>query len=271
MLHEPHSRQRALKQAVVALAVLASACKSTPAPPPEVDRAVAYFVARGDQVDPISVLFLEQVRRRHGLKGLEPVVAHLKNPRLDLPHPDRDLAFHLKTYARIADPAAAPAAAELAKAFHPFDILALETMYCDRNGAGVNLDGRLRELADAPGGYTLTHAAMYTAWGIENGCLDEKPGRALLNELGDKLVALVGKEGGPTDLGLEAMAMLLATGQRAKVKPEWIGQVKKFQRQDGGWTHGPVGPTNDHSSLLGLWVLIEDARPDAKPMTWFKS
>lgn len=230
---------------------------------------MAYFVARGEKADPIVVLFADHLRRKFTLSALDPLVAQLKNPKLDPTHPDKELGLHLKTYARLVDPAAAPALDLIAMASNPLDKLALETLYCDRHGIGVNLENRLRELA-GHGGYYLTHVTMYVGWALENGCLDEKPAKALFAELGDKLVALITAENGPTDVAMEAIAMLFYTGQGARVQPEWVAQVKKFQREDGGWTHGPMGPTNDHSSLFGLWVLLEASRPGTPAVPWFK-
>jgi hypothetical protein len=246
---------------VIALVGALLTCKSAKpsALSPETERAVKYFVGRGERVDPIVLLFLEGLRRRHHLTALDPLAAQLKHPRIDPAHPDKELALHLRLYARLVDPSAAPSADELAMASNDFDRLAMETMYCDRNGVGVGLEKRLLALAERSG-YALTHAAMYAGWARENGCLET--GAPLFNALADKLVAFITGADGPTDVAMEATALLLALGERKRVPPRWIVEVKRAQRSDGGWTHGPVGPTNDHSSLFGLWVLIESERTE---------
>jgi hypothetical protein len=235
-----------------------------------VDRGLEYFVARDAKADPLSLLFLDYLRRKHDLKPLEPVVAHLKNAKADPSHPDPQLMLHVKTYARLADVAAAPSADELSAVSHELDVMALEALYCDRGELKPGLIDRLRKTA-SPGKYYLTHAALYTGWALENGCLKEDAARTLIDELAPRLDALIRAEGGATDLAMEAISVLFFVGRRNDVRPEWVEQVKAAQKKNGGWSHDPrAEPTNDHSSLLGFWVVIEAARPNAPPRTWLR-
>ncbi|MBS1151951.1 MAG: hypothetical protein H6Q89_3649 [Myxococcaceae bacterium] len=229
-----------------------------------------YFVARDAKADPISLLFLDYVRRKHALTALDPIVDHLKNAKADPTHPDVQLMLHLRTYARLADPSAAPSAQDVESANSPLDRMALEALYCDRDGPKDGLLERLRETA-AAGKYYLTHAALYTGWAVENGCLEAAPAKALQAELAQKMSVLIAAEGGPTDLAIEAMAFLFYVGHRELVRPEWIQQVRAAQRKDGGWTHGPASaPTNDHSSFLALWVLLDATRPNTADRPWLR-
>ena len=152
---------------IVVLAGSLAGCPK-PAADPAVERGVQYFVARQGKADPIALMFLDYLRRKHALTSLTPVVAQLKNVKPDPTHPDPELMFHLRTYVRLYDPSVDVAHSELALAANQMDRLALEAMYCDREGSKEDLGDRLRALA-TNGGYYITHAALYTGWALENG------------------------------------------------------------------------------------------------------
>jgi len=257
---------------IVVLAGLLISCQCVAKVPadPAVDKAVQYFVARDANADPIALLFLDRLRRKYELAPLAAVVSHLKNAKDDPAHPDHQLMLHLRIYARLVNPAAKPSAEDLAAANLDVDRLAMEAMYCDGKPGQPDLDGRLRAIAKH-GGYYLSHVPMYGRWALENGCLEPAVAKQLFADMSEKLVAMIVAENEATDLAMESMAILYDTGHGAKVRPEWIRKVRAAQQKDGGWGHMPVGaPSNDHSSVCGLWVLLQATRPNTPDKPWLR-
>jgi hypothetical protein len=77
-----------------------------------------------------------------------------------------------------------------------------------------------------------------------------------------------------TDDGLEGVLALMLNDRYDLVKKEWILQIAKNIRDDGGWSWDPADRhnqfSNDHTSALGLWVLTAYLHPEGTKKLWVK-
>jgi hypothetical protein len=178
-------------------------------------------------------------------------------------------------YRRLVDPAAAVDPARIAALPSVLDRITASALHCDR----IPLPDDWVEVlwaATREGGYALTHAALSGEWTLENGCRPRSELDALQREQVEALVALVDDRAAladefrtPTDLWLEAMAMLSYLGAGDRFRDAWIDHVVAAQRLDGGWPERPGAKRSDpHTTALALWVLLERLRPDARPVRW---
>jgi hypothetical protein len=115
------------------------------------------------------------------------------------------------------------------------------------------------------GSYSLTHAVLAARWSVENDCLEEKDLSVFLQDVIQRLEALVEKPGIPADLRIESIAMLLYAGAQARIKNEWIQDIVATQQQDGGWLPASEWENpSQHTTFLALWVLLEALYPDSR-------
>lgn len=119
--------------------------------------------------------------------------------------------------------------------------------------------------------YFLTHAALSLQWLTENGCITKQAEATQLKNLQIELLAkLIVEVDEPSDLGMEAIAVLLYIGGRNKLDPNWINSLLKTQLPDGGWPLGKSSATksHDHATVHALWALLEYANPNAPATSW---
>ena len=147
-------------------------------------------------------------------------------------------------------------------------------MYCDHFPVDeafepTLLAGYEEDLERPEPGYIATHIILCFQWLLELGCsvygddLD-----ALFDDFADTLVAIVEREEAETDLAFEAMAFLYYIGYGDHVRPEWIDVMRALQRPTGGWGYRPQDGEHGHPTVLALWVLLENALPDAPRVPW---
>lgn len=61
-----------------------------------------------------------------------------------------------------------------------------------------------------------------------------------------------------TDTGMEAILTLFLLNRKDLVKKKWIKEVITQQKLDGGWFYDDnSNTTNQHPTLLALWILLE--------------
>ncbi|MBP9004582.1 MAG: hypothetical protein KBH78_13265 [Candidatus Hydrogenedentes bacterium] len=122
--------------------------------------------------------------------------------------------------------------------------------------------------------YFYPHLALALQWMREKNCVTDL---AAANELREGLIrsleGLVSRNGPDTDLGMEAMAMLGYLRVPGRVKPAWVEKMVAAQLPDGGWANAidpalPELTSNGHSTVLALWVLLEQAVPKINDVPW---
>lgn len=160
----------------------------------------------------------------------------------------------------------------------------LRAMYCDQaavDEAFVNeVVRQIRETEfkgkpNTMGGYIISHMALACKWLKENGCAESFDILAgIEEELANLLVAIADDQQVVTDLGMEAVALLHYLGHSDKVKQEWVTAIAAAQMAEGCWDRqgGKIAPPvpQGHATAFALWVLLEDALPDAPEIPWLR-
>lgn len=121
------------------------------------------------------------------------------------------------------------------------------------------------------GRYFLTHAALSLQWLKENGCITDQTRADKLKNLQTELLSkLIVEVEQPSDLGMEAVAVLLYIGGRDKLNPQRITNIINTQLPDGGWPLGKnsAKQAHDHATVHALWALLEYANPKAPATSW---
>jgi hypothetical protein len=234
------------------------------------DRALAWFGREVHGVDPGWSNLFGYMHRRFGLEARDADGVALQRAAAATQRPEI-----AAVYRRLADPAAGVDGATLAGLDSAIDRMTGLALHCDRLGLPADWPEVLRR-ATAAGGYALTHAALAAEWTLENGCRPFAEIAPVQHEQVDRLAALAADRASlettfraPTDLFLEALAMLYYLRAGSRVEPAWIDAVLDAQRPDGGWPLHPDAHESDpHATALALWVLLENLQPDAPPIRW---
>lgn len=152
----------------------------------------------------------------------------------------------------------------------------LRALYCDLFPADQAfleelLEKYQEDLARPAMGYGATHVILCAQWLRERGCDAALPDlESYWESFADTLVAIVIQEQARTDLAFEAMAFLYYIGYGERVRPEWLQSIRDLQRLNGAWAYNPQDPDHGHPTVLALWVLLEDALPDAPRPPWIR-
>lgn len=160
-------------------------------------------------------------------------------------------------FSRLVDAGYRPPKNAIAAVRNPIDNFTLSALYCDRQGLPDDFFQRAEQLMDGRG-YALTHAALGTKWAHELGCLNA----ALAAKLMAKERALLARVGAenemPSDLAIEALAMLYYLDAPELVKQEDLENLIATQHTLGAWQpKSDVFELNNHTTILALWVLLE--------------
>lgn len=228
-------------------------------------RAETYLQERGTALDPAMVLILDYLDRRFALPWVRPAVARareLKDGCAEQPGatPDACKASRIPdAFTRLIDPTARLTPEQIAALPNTLDMFTATGLYCRTNGLPAtflqDVEGRL--LKDD---YDPPHAALGLQWAIEQGCLD--PGTAdvaaVRERVLDGLVEVA--EDVPQDRAIESVALLAYTGGWARVRRAWLQTIAGAQRKEGGWGEPGQALSNDHTTTLALWVLLEATR-----------
>lgn len=173
-------------------------------------------------------------------------------------------------------------AADLRRIESDMSRVMLRAMYCDEEPVGETLAREIFRTAINANyydnefeGYIATHMILAWQWLRELGCADELETFEDVEErFTDILVGIVQHNRVVTDLAMEAMAFLFYIGADDRVKNEWIEAVAAAQMPEGAWDRhaGADARPNPqgHTTVFALWVLLEDALPEAKAIPWLR-
>ncbi len=115
------------------------------------------------------------------------------------------------------------------------------------------------------GKYYLTHDALALFFMKDNGCALPTTADILSAQITTGMVNIVKDPTTIADLRYEAIAFLQLTGHRDLIKSEWIDQIIQEQMPDGSWSAvAGSKKSDDHSTLLALWALLQYSRPEVK-------
>lgn len=211
------------------------------------DRAIAWSVDHLGTTDPYTVVLLDYVRRRFGLRALDGTAAQL----------DAQTGIAEGPEARLIDPRRRPTEADL-----PSDSYSLvaAALACDGIGAPDDFSERLTEAVDL-GGYDLTHALVARLVERSLGCR-EHVSPELTNDLETALRAEIAASHTWDDLAIERIAVLDTV---ADVDPGdfAIAALLSTQRADGSFGELPADDlgVRTHATALAVWALSAATLP----------
>jgi len=242
-------------------------------------RGESYLRERGEQMDPTMLLILDFLARRFDIEWMHAAASRVRTPAPAIPcagdtasGADCEGPPARSSIRRLVDPSVRVTPAELADLANTFgntmDSFTHLALHCRTVPLPADYPQRVEHWLDPAGGdYDPPHAALALQWAIEQDCLDatrEAIGRLRARAI-EELVRFA--DGVPRDQPIEAVAMLGYLGARDRVQREWIETIVAAQRENGGWGDRPDEPSNDHTTILALWVLLEQTRP-ARPGAW---
>ena len=246
--------------AVVVLAGVV-ACGSLAAPSRRtldgaIARAEGFLQQRGVAVDPLMTYVLARLERRYGLTWTS------EHRRLVLAQ--APASAQVRLFARLVDPGVRLDPVALATLTNESDRIILSALYCPELGApSPEVVGRFA----AKGGTDVSHAALALQWSVENGCLSAHALETLRRQIVLGLVEEAARAPA-ADVGIEAMAMLDYVGASERIAPTWVEAVLASQHADGGWGERPGDPSNDHTTVLALWVVLAVSGRPAADVPW---
>lgn len=228
-----------------------------------ISHAVEYIEGRGGEFLPDVQLMVYWLNRKYSL----PLTPQWKQQVEEMVHNPVWRESQLRYYFRVVDPSISLTQKELDEGTG-FNWLTARALYCDKYFLGQAFLDSL--YLYNRGSYDRTHAAFALYWALEKECISPGDLGNFQHELEDGLVELIQERGADTDVGIEAMAMLLQFGRHDMIQHEWIdGTLLPAQRPDGSWAEKPeVDQSNDHTTALALWVLLEWYFPDTPEMPW---
>lgn len=219
--------------------------------------AVAYVAANPASMPEDVLAQLDVMRRMHGLQLPYSPSALLMTRVLNAP-PGSEAALH--AYRRLVDPHFVLERARFAQ-LDGFDAVTIRSLYCHHYPLD-EADMTGIETLVRSGGYGATHALLALIWALDNGCAMPA---ALDAELLDEVIREVrgvAADGPVTDLRLEALAMLAATGRHDLLQAQWIDDMLAAQQPDGSWKADPASPAaSGHSTGVALWLLMQLHEP----------
>jgi hypothetical protein len=231
--------------------------------PTSVLAAVKYVEGRESAFLPDVQLMVHWLSRKYAL----PLSETWRGQVLEMTRQTQWEHHELRFYFRVVDPNHEISEAELDQATG-FNWITARALYCDRFPLPESFRDSL--VAYNQGSYDRTHAAFAYYWAKEKSCLNPADFSGLGEELSKGLVELIEERGADTDVGIEAMAMLLQLVERDKVRVEWVEEtLLGAQRPDGSWSEKPnVDQSNDHTTALAIWVLLEWYLPEQPELPW---
>jgi len=179
------------------------------------------------------------------------------------------LAQRLRSWRRLFDPLYQLPPADYA-ALTGIDAMTLAAVHCHQFPID---DADLLSWSgfENQGSYGTTHVLLALLWAIDNDCaMPSSYNPALLDETIADVYAIASAGGATlTDLRLEAMTFLAAAGRHDLIQASWVDLVLNAQQPNGGWLAAPGEfNTNDHTTVLGLWLLLGLAEEQKVLTAW---
>lgn len=224
-----------------------------------IDRARG-FLAQQPRDNTGILLFLDILHRRFGLEEFAGMADEYERLVASMPRPAPDV-FSSR---RVLDASTRIDPALLKELVSPVNRITHPALHARELPLPAKYATRLRRATER-GGYDLTHAGLALIWLAENEqrTAVEEP---FFDEVAAAMAALLDPADGVDDLEIESATFLHALDRGGLVPRAFIEAVVAAQQEDGGWPSAPgaTPPTsNDHTSALALWLLLEATRPPA--------
>lgn len=207
---------------------------------------------------PLHRLLFDYLQRAYNLRSELSVAS---SP-LQIPIKQTQQSVELQYLARIAFPDKAFTEPPVV----PVEGVSLTNIYashCDKIALPADYWTLMRSQYEQ-GGYYLTHVALAFRFMKDNNCDIPDDAKVLESQVNRGMVAIAADPASLADLRYEAIALLLLSGSRSDVKQEWINQIASEQLPDGSWALQLGGTSNDHTTLLAMWALLQYSRPDVE-------
>lgn len=141
----------------------------------------------------------------------------------------------------------------------------LAGMYCDQVPLTDDFSQKVKQQTDLDG-YFLTHAALSIHFTKCLKCPISDELKSIENQQIQLLKQLI-ETTDIQDLKYETIAILKLMRPHTQIKQEWVKEILDLQLEDGGWARvSQLKTSNDHTTLLALWVLLESKYPKVKPV-----
>ena len=239
-------------------------------------RGESHLRQHADQIDPAMLLILDFLARRFDSGWMQAAAARVRTPSSATPcgagEAGCESASARLSIRRLVDPSIRVTAADIASLAaaggSKVDGFTFAALHCSTVPLAEDYPQRIAHWLDPAGeDYDPPHAALALQWALERDCLDasEEP-VARVRALAIEQLARFA-DGIPRDQPIEAVAMLGYLGARDRVERRWLDAIVAAQHEDGGWGDQPDEASNDHTTILALWVLLEQTRP-VHPGPW---
>jgi len=122
--------------------------------------------------------------------------------------------------------------------------------------------------------YELTHALIWYGFAVDVGCIDrsspaaqafEKDAEKKLRELIPSFIADMDND---IDIYLESVCTLYYLDLPYKPRKDELAMLLNRQRSDGGWARADNPSSDQHPSVFGLWMLLEQLYPEKQHTSW---
>jgi hypothetical protein len=234
----------------------------SPMLPTRLDVAISAALAHVDdpaQQDNDLMITLTWLERLHGITlPYSPADEMLARIQTATNGGNAFLAQQLRSWRRLFDPLYQLAPADYA-ALTGIDAMTLAAVHCHQFPLD-DADMLSWSGFENQGGYGTTHVLLALLWAIDNDCaMPASYSSALLDETIADVYAIASTGGTAlTDLRLEAMTFLAAAGRHDLIQAAWVDLVLNAQQPNGGWLAAPGEfATTDHTTVLGLWLLLQ--------------
>ncbi len=226
-----------------------------------ISKAVNYFKKKQDEgkMDPQAYILMDYLIRKFELDF------KIDMEKLNRSFNEMSQHISLHFFYRIIEPKT-PVKCEQLDAVNKNEWCLLKPLLC----AEKKVENNFLEFLDeqiCKGKYWLTHVVIGLKWLKEKQCFENE---IKIDEMISKSIPLLDElaknENCNTDLGIEAMAVLCYVGKTYLIEMCAIEEVLKVQRTDGGWGYKPTdGTSDDHTTVLALWLLSEIEYADKNP------
>ncbi|HYD49049.1 MAG TPA: hypothetical protein VEB21_11905 [Terriglobales bacterium] len=226
-------------------------------------RAGEYFTRRGLAVEKFDVIMLSSLLQRYfGVQFDFPPVQEFYRRHPELWRKQFQLYHLYFEDRRLPQQSASKTAASLRSRYpNQIDAFTDWSMFCPSFPLPHDFLTQLRARFDKSG-YWLTHAGLQLQNARINGCLKNTPEVvAFEREVVERLRRLIDGPEPYDDPRIEAMAILYYMGHGETVTGRDLEWLLARQRPDGGWAGAAqAAASHDHTTILGLWTLLEAER-----------
>ena len=148
--------------------------------------------------------------------------------------------------------------------------LMLNSLYCNQISIQDDFFQKI-DKQNALGGYFMTHAVLAIHFLEANQCTHQQDLRSI-KQTQSKLLKKEIDKPSSNDLQYEAIALLKLIHPATSITPQWVQSIIQAQQEDGGWQRvKSKQKTNDHTTLLALWVLLDSKYPKRQSYNLIKN